>query len=151
MSSLAWCACCMHLCGSTQPQSIGPCSRIQTQHNKPYHTTSKRNSNGDDGKLHRSCEIGARNVDMNLDVDALLGVRLMIAREVDDSDDGLPQVSAWRGGGSRRDIVQEFKGDALKNGRATTVERKHRDEEVEDVGGGDGPLVVRREKRQLVA
>ena len=76
-----------------------PCSRIQTQHNKPYHTTSKRYSNGDDCKLHRSGEIGARNVDMHLDVDALLGVRLMIAREVDDSDDGLPQVSAWRGGG----------------------------------------------------
>ena len=38
------------------------------------------------------CEIGAWNVDMVLDVDALLGVRLTIAREVDDSDDGLPQV-----------------------------------------------------------
>jgi len=53
----------------------------------------------DDDKLHRSCEMGARNVDMNPVVDALLGVRLMIAGEVDDSDDGLPQV--WGGGGSR--------------------------------------------------
>ena len=59
-----------------------------------------------------------------------------------------------RYGVSRRDIVQEFKDHDLKNERATTVKRKHQDEEVEDQGitlAAVTALVVRREKRQLGA
>jgi len=125
MDSLtSWCACC-----AVYAPVWFDAPMYQNTNTTQQALPQNSNINGDDDKLHRSCEMGARNVDMNPVVDALLGVRLMI----NDCPRGR-RLGRWPTAGigvggldgtSCRSSSFKLQGRCFENGRATTVERKH--------------------------